>query len=284
MFAITGATGQLGRLVIDALLRTVPADRIVAAVRSPSKAADLSALGVVVREADYDRPDTLAAAFQGVEKLLLISSNEVGRRKAQHQAVIDAARTAGVRFIAYTSILRAPTSPIGLAEEHRQTEAALGASGVAHALLRNGWYTENFLGIIPAALAQGSFVGAAGQGRIAAASRADYAEAAAAALIRDDQNGAVWELAGEPAWTLADLASEVSRQTDRTIAYRDLSEADYAASLLQAGLPEPIALMLADSEAAAANGALDGSSDDLHRLIGRPSTPLSDSVAHALKG
>lgn len=284
MFAITGATGQLGRLVIEALTKTVSADRIVAAVRTPAKAADLAARGVVVREADYDRPETLAAAFAGVEKLLLISSNEIGRRVAQHQAAIDAARAAGVGFVAYTSVLRAPASELGLAEEHRQTEAALGASGLPHALLRNGWYTENYLASVPAALANGAVFGAAGEGRIAGAARADYAEAAAAVLTRDDQAGVVWELAGAPNWTLADFAAELSRQTGRTIPYRDLSEADYAAALLQAGLPEPVARLLADSDAAAAKGALDGHGDDLRRLIGRPSTLLADSVAQALKG
>ncbi|WP_020186966.1 NAD(P)H-binding protein [Methylopila sp. 73B] len=284
MFAITGAAGQLGRLVIDALTKTIAADRIVAAVRTPSKAADLAARGVHVREADYDRPETLAAAFAGVEKLLLISSSEIGRRVAQHQAAIDAARAAGVSLVAYTSVLRAPTSALGLAEEHRQTEAALGASGLPHALLRNGWYTENYLASVPAALAHCAVFGAAGEGRIAGAARADYAEAAAAVLTRDDQAGAVWELAGAPGWTLADFAAELSRQTGRTIPYRDLSEADYAAALLQAGLPEPVARLLADSDAAAAKGALDGSGDDLRRLIGRASTPLADSVAQALKG
>jgi NAD(P)H dehydrogenase (quinone) len=180
MIAVTGATGQLGRLVIQELLRTVPAAQIVAAVRTPAKAHDLAALGVQVRQADYAQPATLQAAFAGVDKLLLISSSEVGQRAAQHRAVIDAAKLAGVKLIAYTSVLHADTSALALATEHKETEAALGASGLPFVLLRNGWYTENYAGIVPTALQHGVVLGSAKEGCIAAASRADYAAAAAA--------------------------------------------------------------------------------------------------------
>ena len=185
MIAITGASGQLGRLVVKELLKSIPADTIVAAVRTPAKVEDLAALGVQVRQADYDQPATLDTAFAGVSKLLLISSSEVGQRTPQHTAVIDAARKAGVGFVAYTSILHADTTPLPLGLEHKQTEAILASSGIPHALLRNGWYTENYAAGIPAALQYGVVLGSAGDGRIASAARSDYAAAAAALMLGD---------------------------------------------------------------------------------------------------
>lgn len=283
MIVVTGASGQLGRLVIQSLRRTVPAADIVAAVRQPAAVADLAAQGVQVRQADYTQPATLDAAFQGATKVLLISSSAVGERVAQHANVIDAARRAGVALLAYTSLLHADTSPLGLAAEHTATEALLRASGVPHVLLRNGWYTENYLASLPAVLQHGAVIGSAGEGRIASAARADYAEAAAAVLMRDDQAGQVHELAGDTAYTLAEFAAEVSRQTGRTIPYVDLPEADYRGALLGAGLPAPLAQLLADSDVGASKGGL---FDDGHRLsqwIGRPTTPLAEMVAAALR-
>jgi NAD(P)H dehydrogenase (quinone) len=208
----------------------------VAAVRG-RRATALAALGVQLREADYTRPDTLDSAFAGADKVLLISSSEVGQRRAQHQNVIDAARRAGVQLLAYTSLLKADSSPLGLAAEHVATEAALKASGLPHVLLRNGWYTENYLASVPAALAHGALYGCAGQGRIASAARADYAEAAAAVLCLPQQAGQVYELAGDSAYTLAEFAAELGRATGRTIPYVNLPQADYQAALLKAGLP-----------------------------------------------
>lgn len=283
MIVVTGATGQLGRLVIRKLLETVPASQVVAAVRQPARAADLAALGVQVRAADYTRPATLAAAFAGARKLLLISSSEVGQRTPQHRAVIDAAREAGVGLLAYTSLLRAPTSGITLAAEHRETEVLLAASGLPHVVLRNGWYTENYTGSIGAALAHGVVLGAAGAGRIASAARVDYAEAAAAVLLRDGQAGQVYELAGDEAFTLADYAAEITRQSGRPVAYQDLPEAGFQAALVQAGLPEAFAAVLAQSSAASARDELFDGGRQLSALIGRPTTPLADSVAAALK-
>lgn len=283
MIAITGATGQLGRLVIQELLRSVPAAQVVAAVRNPAKAADLAALGVQVRQADYTQPATLAAAFQGVDKLLLISSSEVGQRTPQHRAVIDAARLAGVKLLAYTSLLRADRSPLGLAAEHVQTEAMLRASGLPVVLLRNGWYSENYTAGVPAALAHGTLLGSAKDGRIASAARADYAAAAAAVLLRDDQAGRVYELAGDTTYTLAELAAEIAQQAGKTVVYRDLPEADYRAALTQAGLPEGFAALLADSDAAAARGGLFDDGHQLSQLIGRPTTPMAATLAAALK-
>ncbi len=284
MIAITGATGQLGRLVIQSLLKTVPADRIVAAVRSPEKAQDLAALGVQVRKADYSQPDTLDKAFQGVDKLLLISSSEVGQRTAQHKAVIDAAQRAQVQLLAYTSVLRADSSLLGLAAEHVETEALLRASGLPVVLLRNGWYTENYTASVPVALAHGAVLGSAGSGRIASAARADYAEAAAVVLASDGHAGRVYELAGDSAYTLADLAAEIARQSGKSVVYQDLPEAQYQAALVQAGLPAGFAALLADSDAAAARGALFDDSHQLGQLIGRATTPLATTVAAALKG
>lgn len=284
MIVVTGASGQLGRLVIQSLLRRqVPASQIVAAVRTPAKAADLAALGVQVRAADYTQPDTLDAALAGAEKVLLISSNEVGQRAPQHQNVIDAARRAGVNLLAYTSLLRADTSPLGLAAEHVATEDALKASGVPHVLLRNGWYTENYLASVAPALQHGAFIGSAGEGRIASAARADYAEAAAAALTLPDQAGRVHELAGDSAYTLAELAAELSRQSGKTVPYVNLPEADYAAALVGAGLPEGFAALLADSDVGASRGALFDDSHQLSTLIGRATTPLAELMAVALK-
>ncbi|WP_376701848.1 SDR family oxidoreductase [Mesorhizobium sp. ISC25] len=284
MYAITGATGQLGRLVIEALLKTIPADRIVAAVRNPAKASDLAERGVIVREADYNRPDTLAPAFAGVQKLLLISSTEVSGRLPRHQAVIEAAKRAGVSLIAYTSMLHADTSPATLAIEHRQTEEVIAASGLPAVILRNGWYTENHLLALPAALQHGVFVGAAQDGRFSSAARRDYAEAAAVVLTTDGQARKTYELAADQAFTLAELAAEVSRQSGKAIAYNHLSQAAYQDVLTGAGLPADFAALLADTDAAAARGALFDDGGALGRLIGRPTTSMQSLVAAALRG
>ncbi|WP_426114391.1 SDR family oxidoreductase [Pseudomonas sp. DSP3-2-2] len=284
MYIVTGATGQLGRLVIEQLLKVVPASQIVAAVRTPEKAADLIALGVKVRHADYARPETLDSAFKGAEKLLLISSSELGQRAAQHLAVIDAAKRAGVQLLAYTSVLHADTSPLGLAEEHRQTEAALQKSGVPFVLLRNGWYTENYTAGIPAALAHGAVFGSAGDGRISSAPRADYAAAAVAVLTAEDnQTGRTYELAGDDAYTLAGFAAELSKQTGQPITYTDLPQADFEAALLQAGLPNFVAALLADSDVGASRGALFDEGHQLSALLGRSTVPLANTVAAELQ-
>jgi NAD(P)H dehydrogenase (quinone) len=282
MIAVTGATGQLGRFVIDALLKKVPAGEIVAAVRTPAKAADLAALGVIVRQADYGQPETLEAAFAGVDKLLLISGSEVGQREAQHKAVIEAARAAGVGFIAYTSLLHADTSPLGLGVEHRATEALLKASGIPFALLRNGWYSENYAASIPPALAHHAFIGAAGEGRIASAARQDYAEAAAEVMTREDQAGKVYELAGDDSYTLAQFATEIAAQSGEKVDYVNLSQSEFAAALKNAGLPEGLAEMLADSDAGAEKGGLFDDSRQLSQLIGRPTTTWQAVIRAAL--
>lgn len=283
MILVTGATGQLGRLVIQQLLMNVPAGQIVAAVRSPEKASDLAALGVVVRKADYSDPATLASALEGVDKVLLISSNELGQRLTQHSAVIDAAKAAGVKLLAYTSVLHADTSLLALAEEHRQTEDYLRKSGVPFALLRNGWYHENYTASVPSALAHGAHFGSAGTGRISSAARADYAGAAAAVLTSSDsQAGKVYELAGDDAYTLSDFAALIARLSGQPVVYTDLPEAEFKGALLGAGLPEEFAELLANSDAAAAKGALFDDSRQLSTLIGRATAPLSASVAAAL--
>lgn len=284
MIVITGATGQLGRLVIADLLKVLPAAQIVAAVRSPEKAADLAALGVQVRQADYDRPDTLVKAFQGADKVLLISANEIGRRFPQHRAAIDAAKAAGVKLLAYTSLLKAASSPLPLGAEHKATEDYLAASGVPHVLLRNGWYTENYAASIGPALQHGAFVGCAGEGRIASAARADYAAAAAKVLAMDGQAGKVYELAGDTSYTLAQFAAEISRRAGRSIPYKDLSEAEYKAILQGAGFPEPVAALFAESDTGARKGGLDDAGHVLSGLIGRPTTPMAETVAKAVQG
>ncbi|WP_105574094.1 SDR family oxidoreductase [Cronobacter sakazakii] len=283
MIAITGATGQLGQRVIDTLLNTVAAQEIVAIVRNPAKAAALSARGVQVRAADYNDAAALTAALAGVEKVLLISSSEVGQRATQHRNVIDAAKTAGVKLIAYTSLLYADRSPLGLAEEHVATEKMLADAGIPYVLLRNGWYTENYLASVPPALEHGVFIGSAGDGKIASASRQDYAEAAAKVLTLDNQAGRVYELAGDHAWTLRDLTALLSKETGKTVAYQNLSEADFAAALTGAGLPEGFAKLLADSDIGASKGGLFDDSRQLSALIGRPTTSLEASLRESLK-
>ncbi|AKM85834.1 SDR family oxidoreductase [Enterobacter ludwigii] len=278
MIAITGATGQLGQLVIEQLLNTVPANQIVAIVRNPAKAEALSQQGITVRQGDYADESTMTSALKGVEKLLLISSSEVGQRAIQHQNVINAAKAAGVKFIAYTSLLHADKSPLGLHVEHVATEKALAESGIPYALLRNGWYTENYLASAPPALEHGVFIGAAGEGKIASATRADYAAAAAKVISGDGHAGNVYELAGDHAWTLSELAAELSKQSGKNVTYQNMSEADFAAALKGVGLPAGLADMLADSDVGASKGGLFDDSHTLSKLIGRPTTPLSESI------
>ncbi|MFT4112441.1 SDR family oxidoreductase [Silvibacterium sp.] len=282
MIVVTGATGQLGQLVIESLLTRVPAGEIVAAVRNPAKAAGFAAKGVQVREADYARPETLATAFAGATKVLLISGNEVGQRIPQHKAVIDAAKAAGAKLIAYTSLLRADSTHLVLATEHLATEEYLRASGVPFALLRNGWYTENHTAGIPAVLEHGVVLGASGEGRFATAARADYAEAAAVVLAGEGHENKIYELAGDSAYTRAEFAAELSRQTGKAIAYQNLPEAEFE-KILSGFLPPELAHILADADAHAAKGALDDSSRTLSRLIGHPTTPSVETIAAALR-
>jgi NAD(P)H dehydrogenase (quinone) len=278
MIAITGATGQLGRLVIAALLQRVPANQLVALVRDVAKAEDLAEQGVEVRHADYSQADSWPAALSGVDRLLLISSNELGQRVTQHQTVISAAKVAGVKLVAYTSVLHAGTSLLGLAEEHRQTEVALRASGLPHVLLRNGWYHENYLAGVPAAIEHGALFGAAGSGKISSAPCADYAEAAAVVLSSDGHAGKVYELAGDESYTLTELAAWVSQLAGKAVPYNDLPQAEYKALLEKVGLPEPIAELLSDSDAAAAKGALFDDGQQLSKLLGRATVPVRSTL------
>ncbi|OWU85072.1 NmrA family transcriptional regulator [Oceanicola sp. 22II-s10i] len=275
--AVTGATGQLGRQVVGKLKQAgvVP----VALARDPSKAADL---GVETRLADYDRPETLTPALAGVDTLLLISSSEVGKRAAQHAAVIDAAVAAGVGHIVYTSILNAPDNPISLAAEHRATEAALAASGLTTTILRNGWYSENYAASLPAAVANGAVIGSAGEGLISGAAREDFADAAVAVLTGSGHEGKVYELAGDAAFRLSDLAAEASLQTGKDIGYVDMPAQDYAAVLEKIGLDGGLAAAIAGWDVDAAGGALYSSDRTLSTLIGRPTTPLPQVVKAAL--
>lgn len=283
MIAVTGANGQLGRLVLDQLLQATNPQNIVALVRKPEALASYADQGVQVRYADYDQASSLSTALAGVEKLLLISGSEVGKRIAQHQAVIDAAVENDVALLAYTSILHADRSSLMLAEEHRATEAALQSSGIANVLLRNGWYNENYTGTAAMTVEQGALYGCAGEGRISTASRADFAAAAVAVLTSNEsQAGKVYELAGDGAFSLSEYAAELSKQSGQAVAYNNMSQADYQALLIQVGLPEGVAAMLANSEAGASQGDLFDESGQLSRLIGRPTTSIQESIASVI--
>jgi NAD(P)H dehydrogenase (quinone) len=281
VIGITGASGQLGHLVINVLKSKGLSESIVALVRSKAKGEDL---GVALREADYEKPDTLAAALANVNSLLLISSNEVGKRATQHHNVIEAAKKAGVTRIVYTSLLHADKSPLNLAAEHLSTESELKRSNIPYIILRNGWYTENYMGSIGGALAGGAFIGSAGDGRISSATRSDFAEAAVAVLTGNAQDGKTYELAGDTAYTLSDLAAELSLQTGKIIPYKNLPEADYAAILAGFGIPEFFAQAIASWDIGASKGALFEDGRQLSKLIGRPTTPLASTIAETLKG
>jgi NAD(P)H dehydrogenase (quinone) len=279
---ITGATGQLGRHVVEALLeRKVPAGDIVAAGRSVEKVADLAERGVQVKSMDYTDAASVAEALKGAAKVLLISGNEVGQRVEQHRTVIEAAKAEGVELVAYTSIANADTTGMKLAAEHQATEAILQESGVPFVLLRNGWYLENYTDQLPGTLAQGAIAGSAGEGRISAASRADYAHAAAAVLVSDGQAGRIYELGGDEPFTMAELAAEVSAAAGRNISYQDLPAQEYAGMLAGFGVPGAFADILADSDLGIARGDLLVSSGDLQKLIGRPATSLAEAVRSA---
>jgi NAD(P)H dehydrogenase (quinone) len=278
--AVTGASGHLGRLALASLATHSHLSAPIALARDPAKLGDQ---GVEARRFDYDRPDDLPAALAGVETLILISSSEVGKRIEQHRAVIAAAKAAGVARIIYTSLLHADVSPLSLAQEHLATEADLAASGLRFTILRNGWYSENYAGSIQAALHHGALIGSAGDGRISSAARADYAEALATVAAAKDHDGKTYELAGDQAWRMTDLAAEISRNAGRDIPYHNLPEADYAAVLISAGLPADLAHAVAGWDAGAAQDALFDESRQLSSLIGHPTTPLSVTVAQAVQ-
>jgi NAD(P)H dehydrogenase (quinone) len=282
MIVITGATGHLGRHVVEQLLARTPATGIAVAVRNVEKAQDFAARGIDVRRADYDQPETLSAAFRGATKVLLISANEVGKRSAQHRNVIDAVKVSGAGLLVYTSILNADRSGIGLAKEHLATEEMIRASGVPFVFLRNGWYLENYTENLSPALQYGAIAGSAGDGRVAAAARADFAAAAVAVLTEDGHAGKAYELAGDTSFTMSELATEVAAVSGKPVAYTDLPADAYRGVLLGAGLPAPVADMLVDADLGLERGELDSSSSDLRRLIHRPTTPLAEAVRAAI--
>lgn len=279
--AVTGASGQLGRLVVEALLKD-GSQPVVAVVRDPAKVADLAARGVEVRVASYDDPEALERAFQGVDRVLLVSGNEFTKRVAQHTNVLRAAERAGVKLLAYTSIPQAGRNPLILAREHIGTEAALAGASIPTVLLRNGWYWENYTGGLAHAIETGVLYGAAGEGKVSGAARADYAEAAARVLTTDGHEGKVYELGGDETLSYAELAQVISEVAGKPVRYQDLPQADYAAALQGAGLDAGYAAALADADAGIADGILAVDSGDLQRLLGRPSTPVAEVLLAAL--
>ncbi|WP_254058463.1 SDR family oxidoreductase [Dyella sp. S184] len=281
---VTGSTGELGRRVISELLLRVSPDRIVAGVRSADHevAKQFVAHGIEIRLADYTKPDTLVAAFQGIDRLLLISSSADEGRVAQHENVINAAKAAKVSLIAYTSLLHADTSSIGFGKDHRQTEAILAASGIPYALLRHGWYMENHLLLIPSALKYGAVLGCAGKGRFSTAARGDLAEAAAVLLTNERQAERIYELAGDESYTLADFAAAISAAAGKTVDYKDMPEADYKRTLIDMKLPEDVAELVADADTGASKGELEDNSHQLSALIGHPTTAWRQAVERAV--
>lgn len=278
---ITGATGQLGRIVVENLKEKVAAENIIALVRNPLKAKELS---IEAKNFDYTKPENLVETLKGIDTLLLISGNEIGQRTAQHTNVINAAKQANVKWIVYTSLLHADTSTLSLASEHLATEKILQESGVPFTILRNGWYTENYTGSVKGAVAAGAFIGSAGSGKISSAARADFAEAAAAVLTTNGHIGKTYELAGDEYYTLSELAAEISRQTGKNIPYNNFPEAEYAKILVSFGLPEGLATAIAGWDISASNNDLFDSSKQLSALIGHSTTPLHKVVADALAG
>ena len=287
MIAVTAATGHLGRLVVDSLLeRGVAPEQIVAAVRTPARAADLAERGVVVREADYSRPETLGTALEGVDVVLLVSGSEVGQRVQQHANVVEAARAAGVRHLVYTSAPQATTSALVLAPEHKATEELIAASGLPATILRNGWYTENYVGNVEQARETGVVLGSVGDGRVASASRKDYAEAAAVVLAAANGDaayeGGVHELSGDVAWDYPFLAATIAEIVGREVVYQDVTPEVHTQVLLDAGLDEGTAGFVVALDGNTRDGLLAATSGELARLIGRPTTPLAETVAAAV--
>lgn len=276
---VTGATGQLGRIVIEKLKKKTAAENIVALVRSPQKAAGF---GVEVREFDYTKPELLVPALKGIDKLLLISASDIGKRTEQHNNVIEAAKKAGMKFIAYTSLLRADTSTISLAGEHAETEKLLKKSGIPFTLLRHGWYTENYTASLPVVIDQEVLYGSSGEGKISSATRNDFAEADATVVTTEGHEGKVYELAGDESFTMSDFAAEVSRQTGKNISYKNLPVKEYAKALMKAGLPEGAAQFYAGTHVSTEKGDLFDDSHQLSKLIGRPTTPLAEVISDAL--
>ncbi|MDT9699166.1 SDR family oxidoreductase [Streptomyces sp. P17] len=280
---VTGATGSLGRHVVEQLLEKVPADRITAVVRTPEKVADFAAKGVRIAVADYNAPETFDGLFAAGDKVLLVSGNEFDKgRVGQHKVVIEAAKTAGVALLAYTSAPGGLTA--ALADDHRGTEEALTGSGVPYVLLRNGWYHENYTENLAPTLEHSAVVAAAGEGRVSSASRADYAAAAVAVLTGEGHENKTYELGGDEAWSFAEYAAELSRQTGREIAYNAVSAEAMKGILGGTGMPAPFADILVGVDASIAKGELVVSSGDLSRLAGRPTTPFSEAIAAAIKG
>jgi NAD(P)H dehydrogenase (quinone) len=281
MIVVTAATGKLGVHVVEALLAKVPAKEIAVVVRHPEKAKAFADRGVEVRRGDYAAPASLAEAFRAGDKVLLISSSEVGQRAVQHGNVLAAAQAAKVGLLVYTSILRGERSKLALAAEHIATEAAVRASGLPYVFLRNGWYLENYTENLASALAHGVLLGSAGEGRIAAASRADFAAAAVAVLTREGPTNAVYELAGDASFSMRELAAAVATEFGKEVAYQDLPAAEYEAALVGFGVPAPFAHILADADAGIAEGELDDASHALSQLIGRPTETLAALLAAA---
>lgn len=282
-YAVTGATGKLGRLVLDELLLKANPRDIVALARDPSALDSYSQKGIEVRRADYDDPASLKAALKGVDRVLLISGNAVGQRERQHGALIDAAKEAGVSYLAYTSVLNAQGSKLALAHEHVLTEKLLEKSGLNYDVLRMPWYSENYTGALGPAIEHGAIYGATREGRLSTASRSDLAGGAVGALV-NSPGGKVYELAGDESWTMEDFAAEVSRQAGKPVKYVNQSEGDYAKTLEGVGLPPPVAAMLASTSYLAGDGELYSESKDLSTLSGRPTTPIRDTIGAALKG
>ena len=280
--AVTGATGQLGKLVINGLLEKGDCVEIIAVVRDSKKALLLAERGAEIRVAAYGDPAALQSAFAGVDKVLLISSSEVGKRIEQHKNVIDAAKAAGVRYIVYTSAPRAATTALILAPEHKATEENIQRSGLRYTILRNNWYTENYKKQLESAKSTGVIVAAAGKGHVASATRADFAAGAVAVLLGSGHDGRIYELGGDHAWDYNELAATIGEIIGKAVSYKPVTADALRGILKETGVSEGAAGFVVTLDTNIADGALAEVTGDLSKLIGRPTTSLRQGLIDAI--
>ncbi|WP_139488824.1 SDR family oxidoreductase [Brevibacillus dissolubilis] len=280
---VTGATGKLGSKVVEALLKTVPTSQLAVSVRNPEKAEHLRAQGVEVRHGDFDHPETLDAAFAGIDRLLIISADgDNETRIRQHTHAVEAAARAKVGFIAYTSLGNATESQLFLAATHQATEAAILKTGIPYSFLRNNWYLENETASIQAVMAGAPWLTSAGSGKVGWAPRQDYAEAAAAVLAGDGHENTTYELSG-PLLTQEELASALGTVLGKEVSVQQVDDATYADVMKGAGVPDFVIPILVAIQQGIREGSLEIESNDFEKLLGRPVTPINEALGQLVR-